>query len=61
MCIRELWHRKWSFLAGVLGAGAAIASLVASLAVLERHDRETREVLGHNREELELTMAELSQ
>jgi len=56
-----LWHRKWSFLAGVLGAGAAIASLVASLAVLERHDRETREVLGHKREELELTMAELSQ
>jgi putative ABC transport system permease protein len=58
-CIHELWHRKWSFLAGVLGAAAAIASLVASLAVLERHDRETSEVLGRKREELAQTMAEL--
>ncbi len=58
-CLHELWHRKWNFLAGVFGAAAAIASLVASLAVLERHDRETQDVLGRKRAELEQTMMEL--
>ena len=60
-CIHELWHRKLNFLAGMLGATAAVASLVSSLAVLERHDRETHEVIGGKREALEQTMAELQQ
>lgn len=45
LVFREILHRKLSFLLGVISAAVAVAGLVAALAILQKHDARTEQII----------------
>lgn len=60
LAIKELWHRKGRFGAGVLSMAIAIGSLTGALALLESHRIRTREILDAKEKALALRLAGLA-
>ncbi len=56
---REILHRKLSFLLGVISAAVAVACLVAELAILQKHDARTEQVIAAKEAETRREMAKL--
>ena len=46
LVIREIFHRRWSFVIGVLAVMVSVSCLLGSLALLESFDRATEQELG---------------
>ncbi|HEY5909210.1 MAG TPA: FtsX-like permease family protein [Verrucomicrobiae bacterium] len=59
LIFREILHRKLSFSLGVLSACLAVACLVAALAILEKHDARTRQIMAAKEAETCRQMAKL--
>jgi putative ABC transport system permease protein len=59
LVFREILHRKLSFALGVVSAAAAVACLVAELAVLQKHDARTEQVIAAKEVETRQEMAKL--
>jgi hypothetical protein len=59
LVFREILHRKLSFLLGVISISVAVAGLVAALAVLQKHDARTGQILAAKEAETQQQMAKL--
>jgi ABC-type lipoprotein release transport system permease subunit len=59
LVFREILHRKLSFALGVVSAAAAVACLVAELAILQKHDARTDQVVAAREVETRQEMAKL--
>ena len=59
LIFREILHRKLSFALGVVSAAAAVACLVAALAILQKHDARTEQVIAAKQAETRQEMAKL--
>lgn len=59
LILREIAHRKLSFALGALSVTAAVASLVGALAILEKHDRRTEQIIAAKETETRARMATL--
>lgn len=59
LVFREIRHRKPSFALGVLSVSVAVAFLVASLAILQKHDARTEQIIAAKAVEIEQQMAKL--
>ncbi len=59
LVFREILHRKLSFALGVVSAAAAVACLVAALAILQKHDARTEQVIAAKEAETRQEMAKL--
>ena len=59
LVFREILHRKLSFSLGVVSAAAAVACLVAELAILQKHDARTEQVITAKEAETRQEMAKL--
>ena len=53
LVIREILHRRWSFVIGVVAVMVSVSCLLGSLALLERFDRATEQELGKINSETE--------
>ncbi len=60
LILKEIAYRKGTFLLAVLAVAGAVASLVASLAILDLHDRRTEEVLASLEKQTSDRTAELA-
>jgi len=56
---REILHRKLGFSLGVVSASVAVACLVAELAILQKHDARTEQVIAAKEAETRQQMAAL--
>jgi putative ABC transport system permease protein len=59
LVFREILHRKLSFTLGVVSAAAAVAGLVAALAMLQKHDARTDQIIAAREAETGRQMAKL--
>ncbi len=59
LIFREILYRKLNFALGVVSVGAAVASLVAELAVLQKHDARTERIIVAKEKETREKMARL--
>ncbi len=59
LVFREIRHRKLSFALGVVSASVAVAFLVASLAILEKYDARTEQIIAAKAAETQQQMAKL--
>ena len=59
LVFREILHRKLSFALGVISAAVAVACLVAELAILQKHDARTEQVIAAKEAETRQQMAKL--
>jgi ABC-type lipoprotein release transport system permease subunit len=59
LVFREILHRKLSFSLGVMSVAVAVACLVAELAILQKHDRRTEQVIAAKEAETRQEMAKL--
>jgi ABC-type lipoprotein release transport system permease subunit len=59
LVFREILHRKLGFSLGVVSAAAAVACLVAELAILQKHDARTEQVIAAREAETRQEMAKL--
>jgi len=59
LVFREILHRKLSFALGVVSASVAVAFLVASLAILQKHDARTEQIIAAKEAETRQQMAKL--
>jgi len=59
LILREIRHRKFSFLLGVLSAAIAVGCLVGELAILEKHDMRTHQILAAREAQTRQEMAKL--
>jgi putative ABC transport system permease protein len=59
LVFREILHRKLSFSLGVMSASVAVACLVAELAILQKHDARTEQVIAAREAETRQEMAKL--
>ena len=59
LVFREILHRKLGFLLGVVSASVAVASLVAALAILQKHDARTEQIIATKEAETRRQMAAL--
>ena len=59
LVLREVLHRKLSFSLGVISASLAVASLVAELAILKKHDARTGLIIAAKEAETRQQMAKL--
>ena len=59
LVFREVLHRKLSFSLGVISASVAVASLVAELAILKKHDARTGQIIAAKEVETRQQMAKL--
>ena len=59
LVFREILHRKLSFALGVVSASVAVAGLVAALAILQKHDARTEQIITAKEKETEQQMAKL--
>lgn len=57
LVFREIGHRRWNFLLGLLSVTIAVGCLVASLTLLKAHEIQTRHILAEKRSEHELALA----
>jgi hypothetical protein len=57
LVFREILHRKLSFALGVASASAAVASLVAALAILQKHDLRSEQLIAAKEAETRQQMA----
>ena len=59
LVFREILHRKLSFSLGVISASVAVACLVAALAILQKHDARTEQIIAAKEAETRQQMAKL--
>ncbi len=59
LIFREILHRKLSFALGVFSAAVAVAFLVAALAILQKHDARTEQIIAAKETETQQQMAKL--
>jgi putative ABC transport system permease protein len=59
LVFREILHRKLSFLLGVAAASVAVACLVAALAILQKHDARTEQIVAAKEAQTQGQMARL--
>ncbi len=59
LVFREIRHRKLSFALGVVSAAVAVAGLVAALAILQKHDARTEQIITAKEAETRQQMAQL--
>src|SRR5580704_6985256 len=59
LVFREILHRKLSFLLAVVSMAAAVAGLVAALAILQKHDTRTDQIIAAKVTETQQQMAKL--
>jgi len=59
LVLREILHRRLSFALGVASASVAVACLVAALAVLQKHDARTEQIVAAKEVETQQQMAKL--
>lgn len=59
LVFREMLHRKLSFLLGVISASTAVACLVAELAILQKHDARTGQIIAAKEAATRQQMAKL--
>jgi len=59
LVFREIRHRKLSFALGVISAAVAVAGLVAALAILQKHDARTEQIITTKEAETRQQMAQL--
>jgi len=59
LVFREILHRKLSFSLGVVSASTAVACLVAELAILQKHDARTDQIIAAKQEAIRQQMAKL--
>lgn len=59
LMLREALHRKLGFLLGVVSASTAVACLVAELAILEKHDVRTSQIIAAKESATREQMAKL--
>ncbi len=57
LVLREIAHRKWNFVLGLLSVSAAVGCLVAALTVLQAHELRTDEILADTQQEVETKIA----
>ena len=59
LILREIAHRKLNFALGALSVTAAVACLVGAVAVLEKHDRRTEQIIAAKEAETRARMTTL--
>jgi len=59
LVFREILHRKLSFALGVISAAVAVGGLVAALAILQKHDARTEQIITAKEAETRQQMAKL--
>ena len=59
LVFREILHRKLSFSLGVISAAVAVAGLVAALAILQKHDARTEQIITAKEAETRQQMVKL--
>ncbi len=59
LVFREIVHRKLGFALGVLSASVAVACLVGALAILQKHDARTEQIIAARQAETKRQMAKL--
>ncbi|MBP9902663.1 MAG: FtsX-like permease family protein [Verrucomicrobia bacterium] len=59
LVFREIRHRKLSFALGVVSAAVAVTGLVAALAILQKHDRRTEQIITAKEAATQQQMAKL--
>jgi len=56
LIFHELWYRRLNFLLGVVSVGVSVACLVAALAILDKHDRRTEQIIAAKEAEVRAKM-----
>jgi len=59
LVLREILHRKLSFSLGMISAAVAVACLVGALAILQKHDARTEQIITAKETETRQQMAKL--
>jgi len=59
LVVREILYRRLNFALGVFSVGVAVASLVGELAVLQKHDARTEQIIAAKETETREKMAQL--
>ena len=59
LVLREILYRRLNFSLGVLSVGVAVACLVGELAILQKHDARTEQIIAVKEKETRDKMAKL--